>query len=822
MAVLPLFLAGPIVRRVEPRSCSIWVALRESANVTVTVWSGSQFSDGAGGVRSRNASLGTATAATKRFAPRLHIAVVQVKFPDAPLPPHSLFSYNMQVDASGGTDLQKAGLLKDETAGTRLADVDAAAPLHLALGYEQDRLPSFLTAAVAAKNLRLAHTSCRKPHASDFDAFAFLDDEIKEKFTNIDERTQLLFLTGDQIYADDVSPFLLEMVAAIGRDLLDGSVERIPVPEHPSTPLDCTTTDFPALRRERLVREKGGFTTTSGDSHLMSFAEFAGMYLAVWCPRVWRPLLDVDLLLTSRPPLTKDLLTDWESCNDNSTDKWMDSVRPKLIKQKDEELEAFRKALPKVARVLANLQTYMICDDHEVTDDWNLNQKWRNRVFRKPLGVTIVRNALMAYGVFQGWGNDPGAFESGNNADFLTETAKLFQGDGPFPAGDTARMDELLGSTDSDVSKRAKWHYRVLLPTAMVIVLDTRTRRGFTGQSYAPPNLLGDSLGEQVGKGPFTDGRELLILVSAAPVLGPNIMEQVAAPVAQMIHDVKSSIFDKLAEKPHDPCKTGGIVTGAEEYDAEGWSGHEKGFEDLLAALASYGRVVILSGDVHYAASLSLDYWEKTTIKGRILQCTSSGAHNPFSSTVSAILRNNALLQRYQAGEPVERIAWKEKSPINLPAGAKIGPGRRARKNRSPSLLPAQGWPAGSTIPPDKPPDWLWRVRLLRDSRPNSELPPGLQLPVFSAGQELNPADALPAYKAVASNHAMVAFNRTEALRQMVFTANIGLVEFADSGGKMLVRHVLLSRTAPDSEVAGRNTVHELTLELTSDGAPHI
>src|SRR5262249_34694990 len=49
----------------------------------------------------------------------------------------------------------------------------------------------------------------------------------------------------------------------------------------------------------------------------------------------------------------------------------------------DEEAEAvaqFGAGLKAVRRALANIATYMICDDHEVTDDWYLNRLWCNRV----------------------------------------------------------------------------------------------------------------------------------------------------------------------------------------------------------------------------------------------------------------------------------------------------------------------------------------------------------------------------------------------------------------------------------------------------------
>ena len=49
----------------------------------------------------------------------------------------------------------------------------------------------------------------------------------------------------------------------------------------------------------------------------------------------------------------------------------------------------------------------MIFDDHDVTDDWNLGRAWRDRVFTAPLGRRIIMSALVAYVVFQDWGNDP-------------------------------------------------------------------------------------------------------------------------------------------------------------------------------------------------------------------------------------------------------------------------------------------------------------------------------------------------------------------------------------------------------------------------------
>ena len=79
----------------------------------------------------------------------------------------------------------------------------------------------------------------------------------------------------------------------------------------------------------------------------------------------------------------------------------------------------FRAGLPRVRRALANVPTYMIGDDHEITDDWYFSRQWRERVFTRTLGVDIIRNGLIAYTVMQAWGNDPRRWSQGPEANLL-------------------------------------------------------------------------------------------------------------------------------------------------------------------------------------------------------------------------------------------------------------------------------------------------------------------------------------------------------------------------------------------------------------------
>ena len=838
MGDLPLILAGPIVRRVEAHICSFWIALREAATVTATIWMDAQFATATPGtVATGDPPFASGQANTRRFGAHLYVTVVTIKLDGAAglplLAPGTLYSYNIAIAGEfGQADLSSEGLLKNELSASRLAGVSPHAPLHLALGYEDDRLPSFVLPGAAIEKLRFAHTSCRKTNGEGYDALAWLDDHLKTTLDDLGNRSQQLYLTGDQIYADDVGTCLLPMLNDLSQDLL-GSVEKLPVKGDPlGDAIGCTMNTFPPLRRERLVREQAGFTSTEADNHLLGFGEYAAMYLAAWSPRVWRSLTtDLGTLFQESPWITKDVLTEWEKCYRKPGDPgkpWLSGEiewrkkKAKAIEAEQANVELYRQCVPKVARALANIATYMILDDHEVTDDWNLNRRWRNRVFTKPLGRAIIRNALMAYGIFQGWGNDPTAFESGNNQAFLDETVKQFGGEGPFSDTAIDKLDELLGSTEAGTDKQVIWHYQVQGPRHLTVVMDSRTRRTFRGQGYLPPSLLGDSLDAQIPSGPMVDGRELLIVVSPAPVLGPNILDRVAQPLAQIAQDIKVSVYEKLVDKPHDPCKPGGSVAGFEEYDAEGWATHEEAQEALLAKLATHGRVVLLSGDVHYSASLVMDYWRNGVAQpARIVQFTASAARNPWAPLVVALLRNNALLQRYQQGVSAERLAWREGAPIQLPAGAKIGPGRRARLQRSPALVPSRGWPSGTTLPDDKPPDWRWRLKVIRDQRPNADLPEFLRQHTLQ--DEFNPGHPIDSYRKVAAEHGRTALNsHFTNLRQMVFVNNIGLVKGSMEDGTLTISQTLLSAATPDDQAFSENTFHKVSLASTQEASPKL
>lgn len=831
--VLPLLLAGPVVRRVDATSVSVWLALSEAAAVKVSVWAGDQVSTGAGTVRSGAPVVAESLEwPTRQWGDHLFTATVTASTVGVGgLTAGSIFAYDVTVDGQGLRDLD---LLRD-TSGAG-GGIDAAAPDRLALGYLTDHLPTFATPAPTVDGLRLAHTSCRKPHGLGSDALAWLDDVIEDGRTDIDVRPHQLFLTGDQIYADDVAAPLLGMLQPLAAELLGYDETIVMAGGAAGTGTSrVAVKDLPPLRRGRLTAEVAKLSSTDCASHLLGFGEFAAMYLAVWSPRVWRTLPDRSAIFAELPQATLDArhLTRFEE-HHGTRAKWEEAdvaaeAEGKGTGADRARVAAFARTVPKVARVLANCATYTIFDDHEVTDDWFISAPWRTRVLTSPLGRSVLRSGIMAYCVFQAPGNDPERWQepavlAGGppvtpEQDAMSKIVTLLADQASPTQPHEDDVDGLIGLASPTGAPSVRFHYTVNAPRHRVVVLDTRTRRTYASVTrHSPPKLLGGALDTMLPKGPMTDGREMLVVVSPAPVLFPRIFDALVQPAAAAFFDLQTHAVRTEAFDPADPHPT---LVGSEQWDLEGWGADEAGFHELIRRLATYPRVVVLSGDVHFASSLVCDLWTKgdDTADSRILQCTASSAKNEPPIRMRAVLRGSRSAQRLLRGETLERLGWDGDHGVVLPGGAGIAPGRRARLLRKPTFVPSRGWPAGTTLAADKPPDVRFRVAVLRDDRSAAAL--GVGAPVPPTLPAWDAADPVAAYARTAGAHQGLLGEGKDPIRLMVFRTNVGMVTFSSSPttGEYVATHAVMSPVG-DGTTGSPFTHHVVDLARSAAATP--
>lgn len=441
--------------------------------------------------------------------------------------------------------------------------------------YPGESLPGFV---IQPQLKSMLHGSCRKPHHPSRDGLARADAWIEQNLESPSDWPAVLMLSGDQLYADDVAGPLLRAAHLLSDrlGLWDERLEGGAV----SSGAELRRSPHCYYQREQLlprdplsqnVKErffagvrKPIFTSDSAHNHLITFAEVMASYCLVWSPLAWQGL---DL---SPPPLS-----------------------PRHAALYVDELDAilgFKAQLAQVRRVMAHLPTYMIFDDHDVTDDWNLSAAWEVAAYGHPFSRQIIGNAMIGYLICQGGGNDPRKIRK-HLGEYVERWLQQRTGD-----DHKVLVSELFAFQ--------RWDYLIPVDPG-VLVLDTRTRRWRAERNLASPSGLMDWEALTELQQHLLD-RKAVILVSPAPIFGVKLIEAI--------------------QKAFTACGQPLMV------DAENWMAHP-GAANVILNIFRHTRTpehfVILSGDVHYSFVYDIEIRFR---KGgpKIWQITSSGLKNEF------------------------------------------------------------------------------------------------------------------------------------------------------------------------------------------------
>jgi hypothetical protein len=350
-----------------------------------------------------------------------------------------------------------------------------------------------------------------------------------------------------------------------------------------------------------------------------------------------------------------------------------------------------------------------------------------------------VRNALIAYAVFQGWGNTPEQFDApapanppGQQLLALLGVGKEMTDDLTSPSDTSVSglvgMPKPLAAGDRALSRPTgslAWHYR-WGPRGWpyeVIVLDCRTLRRYGDGAIQPPQLLDDGTAPsknpdqfqaQLGTSPASG---VTLVVAQTPVLGVRWIEDAL----------------QRSTLPY-------VVFYA---DSEAWSLSPNGYQLMLARLAAHNPhgMIVLSGDVHYSFAAWADYyatapWGETGTLGqprtaRIVQLNSSAARNETGLTRDVL---------HVTGPRLSAETWagfRTKPAYTSALDSFVSGGKAALLaidlNTAPVVLTAETYKGvfeGDASPPA--PDWKYRIQFApgtRDSNP-SATPPD-RLPTF-------------------------------------------------------------------------------------------
>ena len=562
---MPQVIAGPIVRKVTSTECHIWVVTSNADSPALNLSANENIIDG-------NCQRETVRVGKYAFIHLLSFTASE-PFEDTARIGYAL-SFNDDTQQASWED-EQCGLLYDGQSS---------------LCFHYTETPE-----------TILHGSCRKPHFHSDDALAQVDALHKNAFKKQNDFPDLLLMTGDQIYADDVAgPMLKAIHSVIDRlglyhEALEGAVV--------TNTNELATHEHGYYEREQLLpqiatntvlssiffgaKKKPVFTSVNAQNHLIGSAEIIAMYLLVWSDTLWA---------------------------DINIDK--DGIPPKyhaIFDKEHEALNGFVKQLPQVRRALAHIPTYMIFDDHDVTDDWNLTRGWEQEVYGNPLSKRMIGNALIGYLLCQGWGNAPKKVAP------LIAKVQESMGESGLNSHDEI-IDDLL---DFD-----QWHYR-LDTTPPIEVLDTRTQRWRSESNMNKPSGLMDWEALCDFQHSII-GKESVIVVSAAPIYGVKVIEAI------------QKVFTFFGK--------------ALTVDAENWMAH-KGTANVILNIFRHYKTppdfIILSGDVHYSFVYDVRLRFRRN-SPHITQFTCSGLKNAFPDGLIKWL------------DRLNRVLYRSKSPLNL------------------------------------------------------------------------------------------------------------------------------------------------------------
>lgn len=586
---LPLILAGPILRKVTPTEVVLWFATAKPCQLAPYFSTDGAF---------RQPIAQQLNSQCIRLAQSCYIYLLHCQF-DTPLPTEQIIHYDVAVTVQDS--FAQDSLLQDNAT----QHFDSLKPLVEGLYYDnQQSLSFFIPEAISS----LLFGSCRNIHHGSKDAMVTADKHVADNLLSVETRPCILLHGGDQVYVDDVAGPTLKGIHHLV-DILGFSKEHLP-DEHTTGCEKVHHNDDIFYTRQSILpqvtfnsrrllsrllpfrRTMPVFSSVKADNHLITLAEMFGLYLLTWSPEPWDIVGDV---IKDKPA--------------NLTPAQNTKFAAEMA-----AIENFITGLTRVRRLMAHIPNYMIFDDHDVTDDWNLTAQWEDNVYTNPFSKRVISNALVAYWVFQGWGNAPEHFDES----WLKGVQNVCD-------RDDVDMAETL---EKQIFAFNRWHFSIELEPN-VIVLDTRTHRWRSERSQKNPSGLMD-WERLVELEDILENKEAGIILSPAPIFGVKLIETI------------QRVFTFFG------CEL--------MVDAENWMAHKGSATKLLQIFARVDtpdEIVVLSGDVHYSFCFKVQqrFGNNDT---DIWQLTSSGMKNEFPPK---------LLDFF---DRFERLLYFAASPINI------------------------------------------------------------------------------------------------------------------------------------------------------------
>jgi hypothetical protein len=583
MISLPRLLCGPSVRRCDESFAWVWLVTSAGIEVEVRLFASYEP---VSGPACRGTELGRAASTGNRIGTNAALHLVKVPCSENKI----LGKGKVQVASA----LRIYEILYRSSSGELLPLMNKEELKERVLPNQKEM--SFLVPRVKATTdakSRFIVGSCRKIQTIQSDFSTSFSSKALELWSPEDSRPHFLVCCGDQVYADDVSASMWSAIRVIQKEIF-GDFDR-----------DKDFTSLSGSARADFVKKE--LTSASGpygvspnpQTHLLTYTEFASLYILNWSPGIVRTLLP------------------------ESFERFGDI-----------ELKAMNVDSIVWQKIFANTVSYFLLDDHEVTDDFRIDREWIKREKTSPRLRRFTGNALLSYLIFQGLGNDPVSF--GLVQDAQSWAAKLIHG----ISGDSKVAEDL----DTKQLNWKRWSYSIP-NVAPILVLDTRMGRNADSS---------ETVGELQVFSPSKSGS-----FKTLPVLSTNMFS--ATELVRCLDEVRTCpfggslviitptpIFGHLGLEDKIRAQIE-VSSDMPKWDYENWRSNPKSFKTLLETIgdnSKYKNIVVVSGDVHCAfqATCKVSFGIKNL---NFVQVCSSPLANPLPSVARNLIPDITHSEKY-------------------------------------------------------------------------------------------------------------------------------------------------------------------------------
>jgi hypothetical protein len=300
-----------------------------------------------------------------------------------------------------------------------------------------------------------------------------------------------------------------------------------------------------------------------------------------------------------------------------------------------------------VRQVLATIPSYMIFDDHEIINDWNIAPQWRAELIKRGLGQKLI-DGLVAYWIYQGWGNLIHQQNSNHLLLNIMQQAQASGSDALEPLRDAIKQD-MYGTTE------LTWHYEIPT-TPPIFVANVRANRTTVFNNnphaiYAPARIMDQQQMSELQTWMRKHDNAPSLLISSVPALLPPFIG-----LAEYLLGIRLW--------PHGPAPLRWLgqqlarlqLVVAVKTSFDHWPVFSATWQELLHLLDTRQHdILLLSGDVHfsYAARAQRTF---SQAQAHLYQFVSTPIQNSLTHRDYLLIVTQALLKIFIYSNLTTRI----------------------------------------------------------------------------------------------------------------------------------------------------------------------